>query len=180
MALLSDKDAWECKPSIPCFPGLYVSFINGHPWTESVCIEWQSQTTLLCSQGLYSSVICPGVVLTNLTYGILPPFVWTLLLPLLWLVSGKHWSFSFNSGFWNIKNSTLSDRLLFGLTFLICNNHKCKFSFLNLNEKSLLFVTALNSHITTIVFFSSDSLFCKRFHSDTVQWSRSAGMLLEF
>ncbi|KAM7336461.1 hypothetical protein ACRRTK_004954 [Alexandromys fortis] len=36
--------------------------------------------------GLYSSVICPGVVLTNLTYGILPPFVWTLLLPLLWLI----------------------------------------------------------------------------------------------
>ncbi|XP_050014168.1 3-keto-steroid reductase/17-beta-hydroxysteroid dehydrogenase 7 isoform X2 [Alexandromys fortis] len=37
-------------------------------------------------KGLYSSVICPGVVLTNLTYGILPPFVWTLLLPLLWLI----------------------------------------------------------------------------------------------
>lgn len=37
-------------------------------------------------KGLYSSVICPGVVLTNLTYGILPPFVWTLLLPLIWLI----------------------------------------------------------------------------------------------
>ncbi|XP_038204819.1 3-keto-steroid reductase/17-beta-hydroxysteroid dehydrogenase 7 isoform X1 [Arvicola amphibius] len=37
-------------------------------------------------KGLYSSVMCPGVVLTNLTYGILPPFVWTLLLPLLWLI----------------------------------------------------------------------------------------------
>lgn len=37
-------------------------------------------------KGLYSSVMCPGVVLTNLTYGILPPFVWTLLLPLIWLI----------------------------------------------------------------------------------------------
>ncbi|CAO2638259.1 3-keto-steroid reductase/17-beta-hydroxysteroid dehydrogenase 7 [Lemmus lemmus] len=37
-------------------------------------------------KGLYSSVMCPGVVLTNLTYGILPPFVWTLLLPLIWMI----------------------------------------------------------------------------------------------
>uniref|UniRef100_A0A8C6RKQ4 3-keto-steroid reductase/17-beta-hydroxysteroid dehydrogenase 7 n=2 Tax=Nannospalax galili TaxID=1026970 RepID=A0A8C6RKQ4_NANGA len=37
-------------------------------------------------KGLYSSVICPGVVLTNLTYGILPPFLWTLLLPVIWLL----------------------------------------------------------------------------------------------
>ncbi|XP_037106161.1 3-keto-steroid reductase/17-beta-hydroxysteroid dehydrogenase 7-like isoform X2 [Syngnathus acus] len=40
-------------------------------------------------QGLYSSVICPGFVMTNLTYGILPSFpafVWTLFLPLLWLI----------------------------------------------------------------------------------------------
>lgn len=57
--------------------------------------------TLLCSQGLYSSVMCPGVVLTNLTYGILPPFVWTLLLPLIWLVSGKHLFFIYL--FWVMK-----------------------------------------------------------------------------
>uniref|UniRef100_A0A8D2AVE5 3-keto-steroid reductase/17-beta-hydroxysteroid dehydrogenase 7 n=1 Tax=Sciurus vulgaris TaxID=55149 RepID=A0A8D2AVE5_SCIVU len=37
-------------------------------------------------QGLYSSVVCPGTVLTNLTYGILPQFVWTLLMPLIWLL----------------------------------------------------------------------------------------------
>ncbi|XP_061540120.1 3-keto-steroid reductase/17-beta-hydroxysteroid dehydrogenase 7-like [Phycodurus eques] len=40
-------------------------------------------------QGLYSSVICPGFVMTNLTYGILPSFpafLWTLLMPLLWLI----------------------------------------------------------------------------------------------
>ncbi|XP_075420306.1 3-keto-steroid reductase/17-beta-hydroxysteroid dehydrogenase 7 [Tenrec ecaudatus] len=37
-------------------------------------------------QGLYSSVVCPGTVLTNLTYGILPPFMWTLLLPIIWLL----------------------------------------------------------------------------------------------
>ncbi|KAM9848707.1 3-keto-steroid reductase/17-beta-hydroxysteroid dehydrogenase 7 [Aulostomus maculatus] len=40
-------------------------------------------------QGLYSSVICPGFVMTNLTYGILPSFpafLWTLLMPLFWLI----------------------------------------------------------------------------------------------
>lgn len=37
-------------------------------------------------QGLYSSVVCPGTVLTNMTYGILPPFMWTLLLPFIWLL----------------------------------------------------------------------------------------------
>uniref|UniRef100_A0A8C5KBS3 3-keto-steroid reductase/17-beta-hydroxysteroid dehydrogenase 7 n=1 Tax=Jaculus jaculus TaxID=51337 RepID=A0A8C5KBS3_JACJA len=37
-------------------------------------------------KGLYSSVVCPGTVLTNMTYGILPPFVWTLLLPVIWLI----------------------------------------------------------------------------------------------
>uniref|UniRef100_H0X3V3 3-keto-steroid reductase/17-beta-hydroxysteroid dehydrogenase 7 n=1 Tax=Otolemur garnettii TaxID=30611 RepID=H0X3V3_OTOGA len=36
--------------------------------------------------GLYSSVVCPGTVLTNLTYGILPPFVWMLLIPIIWLL----------------------------------------------------------------------------------------------
>ncbi|XP_071751878.1 3-keto-steroid reductase/17-beta-hydroxysteroid dehydrogenase 7 [Centroberyx gerrardi] len=40
-------------------------------------------------QGLYSSVICPGFVMTNLTYGILPSFpafLWTVLLPVFWLI----------------------------------------------------------------------------------------------
>ncbi|XP_018525860.1 3-keto-steroid reductase [Lates calcarifer] len=40
-------------------------------------------------QGLYSSVICPGFVMTSLTYGILPSFpafLWTLLIPLFWLI----------------------------------------------------------------------------------------------
>uniref|UniRef100_A0A3Q3EHL2 3-keto-steroid reductase/17-beta-hydroxysteroid dehydrogenase 7 n=1 Tax=Labrus bergylta TaxID=56723 RepID=A0A3Q3EHL2_9LABR len=40
-------------------------------------------------QGLYSSVICPGFVMTNLTYRILPSFpafLWTLLMPLFWLI----------------------------------------------------------------------------------------------
>lgn len=40
-------------------------------------------------QGLYSSVICPGFVMTNLTYGILPSFpafLWTLLMPVFWLI----------------------------------------------------------------------------------------------
>lgn len=38
------------------------------------------------SQGVYSSVICPGLVMTNLTYGILPSFFWTLIMPIMWLI----------------------------------------------------------------------------------------------
>ncbi|KAM7378996.1 hypothetical protein PAMP_004576 [Pampus punctatissimus] len=38
------------------------------------------------SQGLFSSVVCPGLVMTNLTYGILPPFFWTLIMPIMWLI----------------------------------------------------------------------------------------------
>uniref|UniRef100_A0A3P9NEK1 3-keto-steroid reductase/17-beta-hydroxysteroid dehydrogenase 7 n=1 Tax=Poecilia reticulata TaxID=8081 RepID=A0A3P9NEK1_POERE len=34
-------------------------------------------------QGLFSSVICPGLVMTNLTYGILPSFFWTLIMPVI-------------------------------------------------------------------------------------------------
>ncbi|KAG9483391.1 3-keto-steroid reductase/17-beta-hydroxysteroid dehydrogenase 7 isoform X2 [Eleutherodactylus coqui] len=37
-------------------------------------------------EGLYSSVVCPGLVMTNLTYGILPSFFWTLLMPIMWLI----------------------------------------------------------------------------------------------
>lgn len=46
-----------------------------------------SEDVLLFSQGLFSSVICPGLVMTNMTYGILPSFFWTLIMPLMWLVS---------------------------------------------------------------------------------------------
>ncbi|KAB1261037.1 3-keto-steroid reductase [Camelus dromedarius] len=37
-------------------------------------------------QGLYSSVVCPGTMLTNITYGILPPLIWTLIMPIIWLL----------------------------------------------------------------------------------------------
>ncbi|KAM9689404.1 3-keto-steroid reductase/17-beta-hydroxysteroid dehydrogenase 7-like [Trichechus inunguis] len=37
-------------------------------------------------RGLYSSVVCPGAVMTNLTYGILPPFIWMLLVPVILLL----------------------------------------------------------------------------------------------
>lgn len=40
----------------------------------------------LKDQGIYSHVICPGLVMTNLTYGILPWWIWILLLPLLCLL----------------------------------------------------------------------------------------------
>ncbi|XP_055777959.1 3-keto-steroid reductase/17-beta-hydroxysteroid dehydrogenase 7-like [Salvelinus fontinalis] len=45
--------------------------------------------THLNMKGLYSSVICPGFAMTNLTYGILPSFptlLWNLLMPILWLI----------------------------------------------------------------------------------------------
>ncbi|XP_061549644.1 3-keto-steroid reductase/17-beta-hydroxysteroid dehydrogenase 7-like isoform X1 [Phycodurus eques] len=38
------------------------------------------------SQGLFSTVVCPGLVMTNLTYGILPSFFWTFIMPIMWLV----------------------------------------------------------------------------------------------
>ncbi|XP_061694655.1 3-keto-steroid reductase [Syngnathoides biaculeatus] len=37
-------------------------------------------------QGLFSSVVCPGLVMTNLTYGILPSFFWTFIMPIMWLI----------------------------------------------------------------------------------------------
>ncbi|XP_016065936.1 PREDICTED: 3-keto-steroid reductase isoform X2 [Miniopterus natalensis] len=37
-------------------------------------------------RGLFSSVVCPGTMLTNLTYGIVPSFVWTLMMPIIWLL----------------------------------------------------------------------------------------------
>lgn len=37
-------------------------------------------------QGLFSSVVCPGLVMTNLTYGILPSSFWTLIMPIMWLI----------------------------------------------------------------------------------------------
>uniref|UniRef100_A0A3B5LZW4 3-keto-steroid reductase/17-beta-hydroxysteroid dehydrogenase 7 n=1 Tax=Xiphophorus couchianus TaxID=32473 RepID=A0A3B5LZW4_9TELE len=51
-------------------------------------------------QGLFSSVICPGLVMTNLTYGILPSFFWTLIMPIMRGVNtnscsglSQHWLF---------------------------------------------------------------------------------------
>ncbi|XP_072429701.1 3-keto-steroid reductase/17-beta-hydroxysteroid dehydrogenase 7-like isoform X1 [Chiloscyllium punctatum] len=38
------------------------------------------------NKGLFSSVVCPGLVLTNLTYGIFPSFFWTLITPIMWLI----------------------------------------------------------------------------------------------
>ncbi|XP_021554086.1 3-keto-steroid reductase/17-beta-hydroxysteroid dehydrogenase 7 isoform X1 [Neomonachus schauinslandi] len=37
-------------------------------------------------RGLYSSVVCPGTMVTSMTCGILPPCVWTVLLPIIWLL----------------------------------------------------------------------------------------------
>ncbi|XP_058699021.1 3-keto-steroid reductase/17-beta-hydroxysteroid dehydrogenase 7 isoform X3 [Poecile atricapillus] len=37
-------------------------------------------------QGLYSSVVCPGLVMSNMTYRILPIFLWKLLMPIMWLI----------------------------------------------------------------------------------------------
>ncbi|NXY72927.1 DHB7 reductase, partial [Glareola pratincola] len=40
----------------------------------------------LNKQGLYSSVVCPGLVMSNMTYRILPVFLWKLLMPIMWLI----------------------------------------------------------------------------------------------
>ncbi|XP_072130322.1 3-keto-steroid reductase/17-beta-hydroxysteroid dehydrogenase 7 isoform X1 [Mobula birostris] len=37
------------------------------------------------SKHLFSSVVCPGLVMTNLTYGIFPPILWTIITPFMWL-----------------------------------------------------------------------------------------------
>lgn len=37
-------------------------------------------------KGLYSSAVCPGLVMTNLTYGILPQFFWMFIMPIMWLI----------------------------------------------------------------------------------------------
>ncbi|XP_030878282.1 discoidin domain-containing receptor 2-like [Leptonychotes weddellii] len=37
-------------------------------------------------RGLYSSVVCPGTMVTSMTCGILPPCMWTVLLPIIWLL----------------------------------------------------------------------------------------------
>ncbi|KAJ8314340.1 hypothetical protein KUTeg_008901 [Tegillarca granosa] len=40
----------------------------------------------LNSKGIYSHTTCPGLVMTNLTYGIMPYWCWILLLPFFFLV----------------------------------------------------------------------------------------------
>lgn len=62
-----------------------LSYSQAHGWAEFESYYGSS----LCSQGLYSSVVCPGTMVTNMTCGILPPFVWTLLMPIIWLVSDE-------------------------------------------------------------------------------------------
>ncbi|NXC62100.1 DHB7 reductase, partial [Aleadryas rufinucha] len=58
-------------------------------------------------QGLYSSVVCPGLVMSNMTYRILPVFLWKLLMPIMWLVSGSP------AWFWAVTHFTASDVWLF-------------------------------------------------------------------
>lgn len=38
------------------------------------------------NKGLFSSVVCPGFVLTNLTFNIFPPIFWTIITPIMWLI----------------------------------------------------------------------------------------------
>ncbi|XP_050388357.1 3-keto-steroid reductase/17-beta-hydroxysteroid dehydrogenase 7 isoform X2 [Patella vulgata] len=40
----------------------------------------------LNNKGVYSHVTCPGLVMTNLTFGILPSWFWNLILPIFWLL----------------------------------------------------------------------------------------------
>ena len=56
-----------------CGEGVYSHSCRKSPWS------------LL--QGVYSHTTCPGLVMTNLTNGILPAWFWKLVLPFLLLVS---------------------------------------------------------------------------------------------
>ncbi|XP_070212810.1 3-keto-steroid reductase/17-beta-hydroxysteroid dehydrogenase 7-like [Littorina saxatilis] len=40
-------------------------------------------------RGIYSHTTCPGLVMTNLTDGILPAWIWSLVLPFMFLVSSN-------------------------------------------------------------------------------------------
>ncbi|KAG8436507.1 hypothetical protein GDO86_007564, partial [Hymenochirus boettgeri] len=40
-------------------------------------------------QRVYSTVVCPGLVVTNLTRSIMPPLFWKLVIPIMWLVCIK-------------------------------------------------------------------------------------------
>lgn len=76
-------------------------------------------------QGLYSSVTCPGFVMTSLTYGILPffpPFLWTLLMPLFWLVSAKIKGFSIKWIIWS-NELALFDHFSLTITDKNFNQH---------------------------------------------------------
>ncbi|XP_072919646.1 3-keto-steroid reductase/17-beta-hydroxysteroid dehydrogenase 7 isoform X3 [Hemitrygon akajei] len=48
------------------------------------------------SKGVFSSVVCPGLVMTNLTYGIFPPIFWTIIAPFMWLIRIFASSFTLN------------------------------------------------------------------------------------
>lgn len=40
----------------------------------------------LNKQGVYSVITCPGLVMSNMTFGILPSWIWTLVMPFLYLM----------------------------------------------------------------------------------------------
>lgn len=56
---------------------------------HSLAVAYLHADSVSSLQGLYSSVVCPGLVMTNMTYKILPVFLWMLLMPIMWLVSGS-------------------------------------------------------------------------------------------
>lgn len=57
--------------------------------THSQTVVYLHTDLVSSLQGLYSSVVCPGLVMSNMTYRILPVFLWKLLMPIMWLVSGS-------------------------------------------------------------------------------------------
>lgn len=85
---------WQNKKKKNDLKKLYVPTRSG--------LFCQLIVVLSLSQGLFSSVICPGLVMTNLTYGILPSFLWSLIMPLMYLVGVCHHMWNFVLHFeWN-------------------------------------------------------------------------------
>lgn len=72
------------RPSMFCWRTLTIQTNETLEWNNKYIYLY---VFLSLWQGLFSSVICPGLVMTNLTYGILPSFFWTIIMPIMWLVS---------------------------------------------------------------------------------------------
>jgi 17beta-estradiol 17-dehydrogenase/3beta-hydroxysteroid 3-dehydrogenase len=75
-----DHELYSLCQSRPC---------SADPYAHSkraVDLVSREINTRMNQKGIYSSTTCPGLVATQLTYGIMPQWFWSLILPLLLLL----------------------------------------------------------------------------------------------